>query len=167
MPDPDRTELIPDPFTLIRRVDWITNNLNELRNAVQGRGVQPIGSAALAERVNRAQLEWHDLRSRLLADDGRQLRDHPYDSSATLENWERSYNELVAAAIAEKVPGVDSNARLQVTHTDQALSNAAAKTTEAIGDSLGTFFKGLVIVAAVAGAAYVFANRRPQRGRAA
>lgn len=167
MPDPDRTEFIPDQLTLIGRLDAITDRLNALRAHTQGRGVDPIATPALADRVNRAQEEWGDLRSRLLADNGAELKAHPYDASQTFENWERHYNELVNAAIAEKVAGVDQSALIAVTHTVSTPGEAVDRAETAIGDTLGTFFKGLVFVAAVAGAAYVWANRRPQRGRAA
>jgi hypothetical protein len=167
MPDPDHTEFIPDQLTLIGRLDTLTDRINVLRNHTQGQGVQPISSLALAERVNRAQEDWHALRARLLAGNGAEMKAHPYDVSQSFENWERAYNDLVSAAIAERVPGVDATALIGVTHTVQTLGEATGKAEAVIGDALSTFFKGLVFVAAVAGAAYVWANRRPQRGRAA
>lgn len=109
-PDKARAELIPDQLTLIARFDAIELALAEMRNLIIGRGVAPIGSKGLAELAGQAQEAWRAIRDRLLAD----MLPHPYDTSATLEHWERKVNEIAARAAGEGLAGAE---KIQVTHT--------------------------------------------------
>jgi hypothetical protein len=144
---------------LMRRIDALTDRLNALRNAVQGRGVDPIGSKALAAKVNAAQENWHDVRAQMLT--GAAVMAHPFNSSSTIEKWEIALNGLIDAAAAEGIAGAP--AKLDVVHTTtpgEALDSAE----EFLADA-GTFVRDLGILAAGIAGVWLITSMFP-RGRA-
>lgn len=156
MPEADRTEFVPDPVSLERRVERVTDALNALRGKIQGRGAMPIGSQALAAQINSAQEHWREVAATLTA---AQMTAHPYDSSATIEAWERKNNEIVDSAIAEGVAGIDQSFKLSVTHTAQNAGEALQQAETAIEGGAKLAAEALLFIAGLAGL-YFWASSR-------
>jgi hypothetical protein len=148
------------PQYIVDRVDLVTDRLNDLRGRVQGRGVNPVGSAALAAEVNTAQEHWHDVRADLLANAGAKLELHPIDSSETLESWEKLVNGLIDKAKAENL-ATDSD-KLEVIHTTTP-SEAMAAAEHAI-ETGATAVDALIKAGLALGGVWLIAKLWP-RGR--
>jgi hypothetical protein len=150
----ERSEFVPDPVSLERRVEAVTEAINQLRAKIQGRGVEPIGSPELASQINAAQEHWREVAAGLTAT---QLAAHGYDSSATIEAWERRTNAIAELAIAAGL--ADESILLTVTHTAQNANEAIEQAEHAIATG-ATFFVELLAGTIGLGALYYFLTRR-------
>ncbi len=147
-------DLLPDPLALARRADAISAALASLRNAVQGRGVHPVGPAVLAEAIGQAQELWLSNRARLLEgwQDGSSDRGI-YEAVESLEAWERQVNELAART---RAAGIETDIRLEVTHT----ASSPAEAVDELKSRLSTFAIGAAVLGAGVFAAYWWSSRR-------
>lgn len=159
MSDPEEnTDLFPDWITLARRADRVSDSLNALRNAVQGRGVHPIGSAELAAAVNDAQATWMEVRAKLIPHGGKgHLISDTYAAAEALEHWERKLNELVQRAAAEGVPDVPG--MVEVTHTAAEPGEVIELVETRIKSGLETVAAGLLLLGAGLGTIYYLTRR--------
>jgi hypothetical protein len=145
---------------LAQRIDRLTDRINELRNAVQGRGVDPLGSKQLAAAVNDAQANWDEVRAKLLENAAAQMVSHPFDSAQTIENWEKLYNRLVDQAAAEHL--ATEAQKLDVAHTTTP-GDILAGTEHAIDSAAGAL-EALAKAGLVFGGIWLIAKIWP-RGR--
>jgi len=143
-----RAELVPDPASIASRAHRISDAINDLRNRIHGRGVEPIGPSELADEISHAQEEWQEVRASLLTglERGGRVVDDWYDTARTLEAWERKVNEIADRAIEHKL--ADASARIPVTHTVQTASEAVELVERRVKSGIKTVLIGGLAVLA-------------------
>jgi hypothetical protein len=154
----DSVELVPDPASLVERIGVLSDKLHALRNVVQGRKARPRGPQALADEVTAAHETWlEDVRPRLLS--GRQLLLSPYDTSESLEGWERTHNALADKAIAAGL--ATPSIKVQVTHTASSTNEALELVETRLKSGLSAAFVGLLLFGAGVAVVSYLGSRRP------